>query len=124
MNDIVNISGSTDYAGIKIGTLRKKLNINTDYGGIRVQNIAKGFENITIDASYAGIKLGTNQDNNFNFKVDLGYAGFNYPKENVDMFKSIKKTTKKYYEGIFGKSSNSIINIKSNYGGVSIKLND
>ncbi len=123
-NDVVNLSGSTDYASIKIGTLRKNLKINTDYGGVRVKNIAKGFENITIDGSYAGIKLGTSRDNNFNFVVDLAYAGFNYPEDNVEMFKSIKKTSKKHYEGVFGKSSDSTINIKSNYGGVSIKIND
>lgn len=122
--EVTNISGNTDYASIKIGTLKKNLKIDTEYGGVKVQNIAKGFENITIDGSYAGIKLGTNRDNNFSFKVNLGYAGFSYPKDKVEMFKSIKKTTKKQYEGVFGKKSNSTINIKSNYGGVSIKVND
>lgn len=125
VNNVSTIVGGTDYAAIKIGTLKKALKINTDYGSIRVQDIAKGFENITIDGSYAGIKLGTSSDNNFNFTIDLGYAGFNYPKDNVDMFKSIKKSSKKHYEGTFGKgNSNSTINIKSSYGGVSLKIND
>ncbi|WP_299158695.1 hypothetical protein [uncultured Tenacibaculum sp.] len=125
VNNVSTIVGGTDYAAIKIGTLKKALKINTDYGSIRVQDIAKGFENITIDGSYAGIKLGTSSDNNFNFTIDLGYAGFNYPKDNVDMFKSIKKSSKKHYEGTFGKgNSNSTINIKSRYGGVSLKIND
>lgn len=125
VGEISNITGNSDYASIKIGTLKKNLKINTDYGGIRVQNIAKGFENITIDGSYAGIKLGTSSDNIFNFSIDLGYAGFGYPEEHVELQKSIKNTTKKHYEGTFGKgNSNSTINIKSKYGGVSLKLND
>lgn len=124
-SNVTTVIGATDYAAVKIGTLKKKLKINTDYGSIRVQNIVKGFDNITIDGSYAGIKLGTSSDNNFKFNIDLGYAGFNYPKEHVDMFKSIKKSTKKHYEGTFGKgNSNSTINIKSRYGGVSLKIND
>ncbi|KAB1158677.1 hypothetical protein F7018_08650 [Tenacibaculum aiptasiae] len=122
---VTNITGGTDYAAVKIGDLKKHLQINTDYGSIRVQNIMKGFESVTIHGSYAGIKLGTSSDNNFKFNIDLGYAGFNYPKSKVDMFKSIKKSTKKHYEGTFGKgNSNSVIKVKSSYGGVSLKLND
>ncbi|RSC92234.1 hypothetical protein [Tenacibaculum singaporense] len=125
VDDASNINGNSDYASIKIGTLRKNLKINTDYGGVRVRNIEKGFQSIVIDGSYAGIKLGTSSDNNFNFIVDLGYAGFGYPDDHVKMFKSINKSSKKYYEGTFGKNnSNSTITIKSRYGGVSLKLND
>lgn len=125
VDDASNINGNSDYASIKIGTLRKNLKINTDYGGVRVRNIEKGFQSIVIDGSYAGIKLGTSSDNNFNFIVDLGYAGFGYPDDHVKMFKSINKSSKKYYEGIFGKNnSSSTITIKSRYGGVSLKLND
>ena len=125
VKDVKNISGSSDYAGVKIGTLRKNLKINTEFGGVKVQNIEKGFESITIDGSYAGIKLGTNSDNNFKFNIDLGYASFNYPESKVELYKSIKKSTKKYYEGSFGKgNTNSTITIKSRYGGVSFKLND
>ena len=123
--EISNLTGNSDYASVKIGTLKKNLKINSDYGGIRVQNIAKGFDNITIDGNYASIKLGTNSNNNFNFNIDLSYASFDYPDNNVELYKSIKKTSKKYYEGTFGKgNSNSKITIKSNYGGVSLKLND
>ncbi|MGQ3679248.1 hypothetical protein [Tenacibaculum discolor] len=125
VDDASNINGNSDYASIKIGTLRKNLKIDTDYGGVRVRNIEKGFESIVIDGSYAGIKLGTSSYNNFNFTIDLGYAGFGYPDNHVKMFKSISKSSKKYYEGTFGKdNSNSSIAIKSRYGGVSLKLND
>ncbi|AZJ31886.1 hypothetical protein SAMN05444344_1720 [Tenacibaculum mesophilum] len=125
IDDASNVNGNSDYASIKIGAIRKNLKINTDYGSVRVRNIKKGFESIVIDGSYAGIKLGTNSNNNFTFTVDLGYAGFGYPENYVNMFKSINKSSKKYYEGTFGKgNSNSTITIKSKYGGVSLKLND
>lgn len=125
VNGVKNISGSSDYAGISIGTLRKKLKINTEFGGIKVENIMKGFEEIIIDGSYAGIKLGTSNDNNFNFTIDLDYAGFNYPERKVELYKSIKKHTSKYYEGVYGNdNSKSTIIIKSKYGGVSLKVNN
>ena len=57
--------------------------------------------------------------------MNLSYSGFKYPKEYVETYKAVRKTSKKYYEGKFGKeTSNSKINIKSDYGGVSIKIND
>ena len=125
VNDVKNISGSSDYAGVTIGILRKKLKINTEFGGIKVENIMKGFEEIIIDGSYAGIKLGTSNDTNFKFTIDLDYAGFNYPENKVELYKSIKKHTSKYYEGVFGKgNTNSTITIKSRYGGVSFKANN
>lgn len=125
INEAKNISGSSDYTSIRIGTLRKKLKINTDFGSVKVQNISKDFENVTIDGSYASIKLGTSSDNAFKFNIDLGYASFNYPENKVEFTKSIKKNTKKYYEGSFGNGNiNSTIMIKSRYGGVSLKLND
>ncbi|WP_143032095.1 hypothetical protein [Tenacibaculum sp. MAR_2009_124] len=125
IRDAANILGNSDYAGVKIGTIRKNLTVDTDYGSVKIQNIKKGFEEINIEGSYAGIKLGTDADNNFKFNVSLSYAGFNYPSDKVNMTKSIKKSSKKYYEGAFGNnSSNSSINIKSSYGGVTLKLND
>jgi len=121
-----NISGESDYASMKFGVVNKKLDINTKYGAIRVRNLANSFEKVTINGAYSGIKIGTESTNNFKFNVDLGYSGFNYPEEHVNMYKSIKKSSKKYYEGVFGndENTNASININSRYGGVSLKLND
>lgn len=125
VNEANNVKGSSDYGGMKFGTIRKNLDVNTDYGGLRIKNLAKGFNKVTINGNYAGIRINTPNDNNFDFITDLGYASFKYPKSNVEMYKSIKKTTKKYYEGSFGKgSSSSKINIKSRYGSVSLRTNN
>ncbi len=125
VKDVKSISGSSDYAGISIGNLRKKLKIDTEFGSVKIENIMKDFEEVIIDGSYAGIKLGTSNDNNFNFTIDLDYAGFNYPENKIELYKSIKKTTSKYYEGAYGNdNSKSSITIKSKYGGVSLKIKD
>ncbi|WP_431003269.1 hypothetical protein [Tenacibaculum sp. TC6] len=125
VNEGVDVYGNSDYAGVKIGTIHKNLEIDTDYGGVKVENIANGFEKISIKGSYAGIKLGTKASNSFKFTVSLEYASFNHPDEKIEFFKSIKKSSKKYYEGIFGSShTNSVIDIKSSYGGVSLNIND
>ena len=119
------IIGNSDYTGIKIGTVLKSADLNTDFGGIKIGNLANGFDKLIVNGSYAGIKIGTSESNNFNFNLNLSYAGFSYPDEAVEMYKSIKKTTKKYYEGKFGNgNSNAKVDIKSEYGSVSLKIND
>lgn len=125
VKEVINISGNSDYASMKFGTVYKNLKVNNKYGGIRINNLADNFENFVIDSRYASIKMGTSSTNSFNFNINLSYSNFKYPEEHVELSKSIKKTTKKHYEGLFGKDNlNSTINIKSEYGEVIMKLND
>ncbi len=125
VNEVDHVSGSSDYSSLRFDTVNKELTIDTEYGSLRINDLQKGFENVNIEGDYTGIRIGTSSDNNFSFTIDLDYSGFNFPKTHVDMFKSVKKTTSKYYEGVFGeKNPNSKITINSSYGGVSLKLND
>lgn len=122
--NVGSASGSGDYTGFKFGTIMKKLKLNSDYGSIRIKNLANGFESVDIDSEYAGIKIGIAPGANFDFVVELQYAGFKRPDGNIDMQKSIVKSTKKYYEGVYGKGkSNSKVTIKSEYGSVSFYEN-
>ncbi len=124
VQQIANIAGGSDYAAVKVGSLTKTMTSNSDYGSIKVASIEKGFEKVSINSSYASVKLGTPEDNNFKFTIDLSYAGFRYPSSAVDMHKSVKKSTKKYYEGVFGNESSSTVTVRSSYGGVSLKINN
>ncbi|WP_397446179.1 hypothetical protein [Polaribacter sp. R77954] len=124
IDDAININGNSDYASIRLGTIYKNLDIETDYGSISVKRLAKDFENVLIDGQYAGIKIGVDEDAVFNFILDLQYAGFRYDDNKVEFSKKISKNNKKNYEGKFGRgNTNSKIKIKSQYGGVSIKEN-
>lgn len=125
VKEATHVSGNSDYASMRFENIYKSLDVDTDYAGIRINNIAKGFENITINGSYSGIKIGTSEDNNFTFSMNLKYASFRYPEDKTTFYKSIKKNTSSFYEGAFGnKKTNSTIQINSNYGGVSIKSNN
>ena len=116
-----NITGNTDYVSVRLGTISKNLNLKADYGSIRIKEIAKGFENIDITGKYTSIKIGTSAHNSFDFILDLSYAGFKYNKDHVDLRKDIQKSSKKHFEGSYGKgTSSSKLTIKSQYGSVSL----
>lgn len=125
VDDAKNVKVNSDYTGLRFGTIRKNLIVKTDYGSVSVKNLMKGFENVNIDGEYAGIKIGVDANAVFNFEIDLQYAGFKFDDDNTEFFKKISKTTKKYYEGKFGKgNTNATLKIRSQYGGVSLrKLN-
>ena len=124
IEEAATVNGSGDYTGLKFGTITKKLKISSDYGSIRVKNLANGFESVYINSEYAGVKIGIEPGTNFKFYIDLQYAGFKRSKDNVEMYKSIVKNSKKYYEGVYGKGNpDATVTIKSEYGSVTFQEN-
>jgi len=122
VDDVENISGNSDYVSIRLGTVRSTLNIKADYGSIKINELAKGFERAEISGQYAGISIGVKANSSFKFTADLQYARLRYNENNVDMRKSIEKSSKKYYEGTYGNgNSNAVLIIKSQYGSVNFK---
>jgi hypothetical protein len=122
VDNVNSITGNSDYVSIRLGTLYKNLNINADYGSIKIKELAVGFNKAEISSEYVGISIGTKENNQFNFKIQLQYADFRYNKSNVELFKSIEKSSKKYYEGTYGNGKpSSTLLISSQYGGVNLK---
>lgn len=123
--EVNTVTGNSDYTGQKFGTVKKSLKIRSDYGYIKVENLAKGFDFVDINSEYASIKLGTSTSNNFSFIIDLQYASFKQKNSaNVELYKSISKSSKKYYEGVYGKgNASSKVMIKSEFGSVSFVEN-
>ena len=143
-----NVKLNNDYGNILINEINGTTNINCDYGKLIIGDLNNSNNNINIDytssstinfmksgsinADYSKltvdktdkvkITIGTKANNNFNFKMNLQYSKFRYNNDRVEMFKSIEKSSKKYYEGVYGKGkSNSTLIIKSQYGGVNLK---
>lgn len=124
VNDAENIKGNSDYVSMRFGTIRNRLLIDTDYGSLTVKNLTEGFDEVDISAQYTGIKIGVAPNTSFNFEIDLQYSGFKRDDDKIEMFKSISKSTKKYYEGKYGKgNSNARVKITSQYGSVRIEEN-
>lgn len=123
--DVQNVTGNGDYTGLKFGKVHNSLKIKSDYGYIKVLNLANGFDFVDIDSEYASIKLGTDTSNNFSFIINLQYASFKQKNSpNIELFKSISKSSKKYYEGVYGKGkSKSKVTIQSEFGSVSFEEN-
>lgn len=118
------IEGHGDYVTMRFGTIYKKLSIQADYGGIKVDKLMKGFDSIDIHTDYAGIKIGLDSDVSFDFIAKLSYAGFDYDEQNITYLKKVVKSSSSYFEGFVNKeNSGSKMEISSEYGGVKIYNN-
>ena len=124
VNNGNNINGNGDYLSMQFGNVYKSLEIEADYGSIKVEKLMKEFENISIESDYASIKIGLDADISFNFIANLGYADFSFDMDNVTYNEKIIKSTSKYYEGYVNKeNTSSKIEIRSDYGGVKFYSN-
>jgi hypothetical protein len=124
IDEATNVTGNSDYVSMRFGTIKKNIIIDADYGEISVRRLVKGFEDVNIDGQYTGIKIVVDTDAVFDFEFDLQYGSFKGESDKMEFYKKISKTSKKYYDGKFGKGkSNSNMTIRSQYGGISIKEN-
>ena len=118
-----DVMGRGDYLTNRFGTVSGSLNLNTDYGSIKVEQLTATAKDVTINGDYTGIKLGFASSYNFNFHLDLSYASFN-GEDNVTVTKTDKDGSDKKYSGHHGsKTSGNTVNIKSDYGGVTFVKN-
>lgn len=114
-----NIQGSGDYLSVKFGTIHGNIGLRSDYGSIKIEELAANAGNVDIRSDYTGIKIGFNPSYHFNFEIQLDYAGFNGEDDFEYTIKRVK-STEKYYKGHYGSSSGKNLNITSEYGGVTL----
>ncbi|WP_452220689.1 hypothetical protein [Lacinutrix salivirga] len=123
VNNVNNLSGNGDYLTVVIGTVYKNINIDADYGSIKIEKLAKGAGNVNINSDYVGIKIGYDPEYYFNFDLDLSYGSLR-DENDFEFTRKNTKSTSKYYQGYYGNSnSGNLVKIESDYGSVSFYKN-
>jgi len=123
VNEAADVTGDGDYINVRLGTIHGNVEINSDYGQIKIEEMAEDAGSLTVDSDYTGIKMGYHPQYSFDFELDLEYAGFG-GKDDLDISVSNVKSTSKYYKGHYGnKNSGNTILINSDYGSVTFHKN-
>lgn len=126
LNQAAKLNATIKYGSAKIGQLGQGGNFNLSYtGGFKIDEVDSSVRNLTINSSYSGVTLGLKNGADFDFDVTVNYAGFNYDNSRINLVEQFNSNNKsrswsptKNYKGQIGKGSDSMIIIKSNYGGV------
>ncbi|QDO94801.1 hypothetical protein FNB79_12780 [Formosa sediminum] len=122
--DMVNhFKGEGDYLTVVIGDVYKSVNIDADYGSIKIKNLTASANNVYIDSDYVGIKIGYDPHFFFDFELELDYAdlrdqeGFEFNVKRIE-------SSGKYYKGFYGEANTgNNIKIDSDYGNISFIKN-
>lgn len=120
MGELNNFLGEMKYGNLKIEELFKKLEIESAYSSVKVEEIGPEFELISIENSRGGYKLGIDDDASFILKGEAirgdisitGMENLNKQVENAD----------KYINGTYGSSPSATINLEVKEGSIKIVL--
>lgn len=117
------IFGKGDYLTTKIGDVSGDLNINSNYGSIKVDRLTPKAGNVTIQSDYTGIKLGYDLGYTFTFDINLEYGSLS-GEDDFEIIKRRTESTEKYYNGYHGSpAAKNKVNINTEYGSVSFYRN-
>ena len=118
-----NVNGNGDYINVKLGTIHGNVDINADYGSLKIGKMAEDAGNLNISSDYTGIKIGYAPQYHFDFEIRTEYAGVS-GKEDFEINISTEKSNNRYYKGYYGSpNSGNAVSISSEYGGISFTKN-
>ncbi|PIF00543.1 MAG: hypothetical protein CR994_05600 [Maribacter sp.] len=114
-----NVDGNGDYINVKLGTIHGNVEINSDYGSLRINKMAEDAGDLYISSDYTGIKIGYSPQYYFDFEIRAEYAGV-HGKDDLEVNISTEKSSNRYYKGYHGTAnSGNHVTINSEYGGIS-----
>ncbi len=123
VHEVNNVSGNGDYVGVKLGTVHGSVGITSDYGSLKIDQMAPDAGDLNIKTDYTGIKIGYHPDYHFDFEISAEYAGVN-GKEPFEINISREKSREKYYKGYYGtENSGNTVMITTDYGGITFYQN-
>ena len=119
IKEVNNINGNGDYITVTMGTVHGNVDINADYGAIKIEELAADAGNVSIRTDYTGIKIGYNAQYHFDFDITTSYSGVS-GKDDFTINVRTEKSSEKHYEGYYGsKDSGNLVTLTSDYGGIS-----
>lgn len=120
VNKARKVMGNGDYITLRFGAVSELMEVETDYGTIRVNHIQPSAQKIQIDSDYTTIRLGVSPQWDFDFNIDLEYAGFQSELP-LTYRKEIRDDSDRFFEGYHSNpSSTHTLVIKADYGSLKI----
>jgi hypothetical protein len=121
VDEVIKVVGRGDYSTIKLGTIQESVDLNTDFGSISIKELSSNIKTATIKSEYTGIKIGYHSNASFQFDIDTEFASIKL-SDDLTITRSENDTTEKERSGYYGKrDASGTINIRSSFGGVSLK---
>ena len=120
VDHVGTVQGEGDYMTLRFGQVHQNFNLETDYGSIKIGQLSADVNKVNISGDYTGIRIGVSKDWDFQFEIDLDYAGFQSDLP-LEYAKKIKDNTEKYYQGFhLNQNSTNSLKVEADYGNLKI----
>ena len=122
IDKVRNLLGEGDYLGTKIGSVYNSVELELNYGSFTIDRIMKSMKRINISSDYTGIRIGYSQGNPFSFEINTSYAnirGIDGPDFEINRRK--QSNTDNYISGHYKNSSGGSVFIDSSYGNITFE---
>lgn len=96
------VFAESEFSSIRIDQLEKHIELNIDYGSIKIRDIASDFDKININSEFTGVDLYFKSPANFAFKASSEMGNINYPKDLAKITYLEKEMMELDIEGYFG----------------------
>jgi len=116
-NNIVVMGGYTD---LKFEKVSKKLDVETKYGNLSVENVPAGFEKLSVKAGYCAVRLGIDPAACYNLNAKSSYGSIKFDNSLFSPDRRIVGNTSSEMAGKVGKCSNpsAEVTVETSYGSV------
>ena len=119
IDKVRNVIGRGDYLATKLGLVYGSVELGMDYGSLSIEKIMKNATKIDISSDYTGIKIGYDIDSPFRFRIDTSYGNIKgIEEQGFEVNKRHEEIGEEYIAGYFRQDSGTQVNISSSYGNV------
>lgn len=114
-----NLIGRGDYLGTKLGLVYGSVELGMDYGSLSIDRIMKSAKKVDISSDYTGIKIGYDNGSPFRFSIDTSYGNIKgIDGQEFEVNKRHQEIGEEYVAGYFKEDSGAQVSINSSYGNV------
>jgi len=97
IGSVGTITGNSYFTSFRIDEAEKEINLETNYGSVNADRIAKDFELVTLNSSYTDIELDFGQDASYNLDIRHLHAFLVLPDNNSKIEKRTLNEDKSEY---------------------------
>lgn len=116
-----SVAGVSRYTDYKIGRLRDNGDFDLQYGGLRIDNLAKGFSNLNLNGKYTDFKVNVEEGASYTLDAATNYAGIAYPAGMNVTYEKDKGTSHEVKGHTGTQNARSVIKASLSYGGLKVK---
>ena len=121
IGDAETVIANSRYTDYKVGKLRDGADFDIEYGGLKVNDLAKGFSSVVLNGKYSDFKIYVEPGASFTLDGATNYAAIAYPTEMDVTYEKDKGTSHEVKGHVGTEGARSTIKANLSYGGLRVR---